>query len=248
MSNVAGYILPPPFQVKSTASDDKRKQINTDLCHHIPNFHGIFDSANQVVNDATVSGNTAAGMDADELAKCFELWIVKLYSDAKGIVVPGEQVLILADSGPGQHNKKMLALLCARGFYYVLTGIQNTTHVIQASNQNYGLFMTIYHMYLEMFKHSYKQSQLLVHTRQTDIHLVLVFGEKHDLPGAPLLLSAFDAAFACENSNDIWRTIAIFPIMQEGLQEEHATHKLIMLPDGTIAPNVDLSSLALVKL
>jgi hypothetical protein len=60
-----------------------------------------------------------------------------LYPDTKD--EEGYQVYFKLDSGPGRLNIPMLADLRCRGVY-LFPGVQNTTHVTQETDQNYGLF------------------------------------------------------------------------------------------------------------
>ena len=70
-----------------------------------------------------------------------------LYPDAAD--VPGKRVMIKIDSGPGRNNEDMLVSLRLRGFY-LLTGLPNSTHVTQETDQNYGMFKTYQRSNLEV--------------------------------------------------------------------------------------------------
>ena len=74
-------------------------------------------------------------MDTIEFAKYLESSIVPLYPNARD--EPGLQVAVLVDSGPGHLNSVMLAEMKLLGFY-LLPGVPNTTHITQATDQNYG--------------------------------------------------------------------------------------------------------------
>jgi hypothetical protein len=61
----------------------------------------------------------------------------------------GLRVVFKIDGGPGQLNIQMLAELLCRGIY-LFPGVQNTTHVTQETDQNYGLFKSKLCKNLEM--------------------------------------------------------------------------------------------------
>jgi hypothetical protein len=61
----------------------------------------------------------------------------RLYPDAADLV--GRRVLYKIDGGPGRLAKGMLAD-CRAHSVYLFPGVQNTTHVTQETDQNYGLF------------------------------------------------------------------------------------------------------------
>ena len=82
-----------------------------------------------------------AGMDMKEFAKYLFSSIVPLYPDASDI--PGKQVAIIVDSGSGCVNADMLAKLRICGFY-LIPGVPNTTHVMQAIDKNYGVLKSVY--------------------------------------------------------------------------------------------------------
>ena len=55
----------------------------------------------------------------------------------------GKRVLIKIDSGPGRLNLTLLARLCILGFV-LYPGVPNTTAFTQETDQNYGLFKSIF--------------------------------------------------------------------------------------------------------
>ena len=85
-------------------------------------------------------------MDTVEFKKYLEGGICPLYPEASD--VPGNRVLLILDSGPWWKNLKLLASLRARGFYKI-TGVPNTTHVTQPTDQNHGYFKSIYRQNLK---------------------------------------------------------------------------------------------------
>ena len=93
----------------------------------------------------TESSNKKGGMDAVEFEKYLESSIVPLYPDA--LDEPGKHVANLVDSGPGRSNESMLAKMRLLGFY-LCPGVPNTTHVTQATDQNYGMFKHVYRVNL----------------------------------------------------------------------------------------------------
>ena len=240
-STVAGYPLPPHFQLKTATKENEKKKINTEFLRHIPNFLGVWGFGKETRRGGTLNCNVTAGMDGAEFFKYLEQSVVTLFPDARNI--PGKRVMIIVDSGPGRNNKKLLSLLRARGFI-VVTGVPNTTHVTQATDRNYGPFKDIYRRNLEEFVRYRKSMRKTV--KPQDIPLLIFGGKADDEDGAPLLRSAFDHAFAFETNRKIWRTIGIFPFNRQCLQDSNVSHELIMLENGTIDLDTDPSSISLI--
>ena len=185
--------------------------------------------------------NANAGMDREEFEKYVMDAIVKLYPDASN--VPGRQVMLIVDSGPGRNNKALLAsLLAARGFL-LHPGVPNTTHVTQPTDCNYGYFKTLYRNNLEKLAHYRHMNNN--NLWQSDYPL-LVFGKRDGWNEKVTLDFAFDEAFFIDRCKDVWRTIGISPFTRNCLQDEKVQHELILLPDGSIDLSTDPNVAALV--
>ena len=84
------------------------------------------------------------GMDVQEFCNIYvvEDCIVPLYPDVEDIA--GKRVLLLVDSFPGRTQLDMLASLRIKCIY-LKAGVPNTTHITQLTDQNYGMFKSIYY-------------------------------------------------------------------------------------------------------
>jgi len=91
--------------------------------------------------------NEKACMNTVKLENYFVKVILSLYPDVEDIAK--QRVIIKVDSGPEQNNIDMLAYMRGLGLY-CYPGFLNTTHVIQKTNQNYGLFKSNFCSNLEI--------------------------------------------------------------------------------------------------
>ena len=57
--------------------------------------------------------------------------------------------MIKGNSGPGRTNIKTIAYIRALGVYF-MSGVPNTTHLSQETDQSYGLFKSIFRSNLEV--------------------------------------------------------------------------------------------------
>jgi hypothetical protein len=73
--------------------------------------------------------------------------VERLYPDARDQV--DCRVLLKIDGGPGRLDLNSLAELRSRGVY-LFPGVQNTTHVSQETDQNYGLFKSLLRKYIQV--------------------------------------------------------------------------------------------------
>ena len=75
--------------------------------------------------------------------------------------MPLKRVLLKLDSGPGRMNLDMLADLRLQGVY-VIPGVPNTTHVTQETDQNYGLYKSIYRGNLQLLSEARQKMRKLI--------------------------------------------------------------------------------------
>jgi len=108
----------------------------------VPIVEGVFGFGCVTEVGMTIGAKPNAGMDTIEFSKYLTANIVPLYSDASD--TKGNRVSIIVDSDPGRISTEMLAEMRLRGFYLIL-GVQNTTHVTHATDRNYGPVKTKYH-------------------------------------------------------------------------------------------------------
>ena len=196
-STAAGHPLPPHFQLKSVAEDDK-KRIQTVFINGLPNVTGVYDTLGTSVDSpCSVNCNATAGMDAKEFRKYLEDSICPLYPTACD--QPGKRVLLILDGGPGRSDLGTRTFLQARGFH-LLPGVPNTTHVTQATDRNYGYFKSMYRKNLKDLV-EYQQSHKL-QVQLADIPL-LVFGKRFGWTKNVVLKHAFDNVFSVEKSKAV---------------------------------------------
>ena len=147
----------------------------------------------------TANFNLKAGMDSMEFSKYLQQAIMPLYPDSQDI--PGKRVLIIVDSGPVRYDREMLVSLRYRGFY-LMAGFQNTTHVTQPTDRNYGPFKNIYRKNLtELTRKRQAQGLTII---PVDIP-ILVFGY------GDRLRNAFNETFGVDINLAIWKLIGISP-------------------------------------
>ncbi|OEU17850.1 hypothetical protein FRACYDRAFT_238278 [Fragilariopsis cylindrus CCMP1102] len=175
-----------------------------------------------------------------ELCKYVENCIVPLYPDAEDVA--GKRVLLIVDSGPGRIQVEMLARLKLKGIY-LKPGVPNTTHITQPTDQNYGLFKSIYRSNLKLLT---KHTTTIKHT---SIPLMVFGGDFKDEDGAVLchLQSAFDEAFSFDRNQEVWRKLGFNPFTRACLLDAKVKHEVVVLADGTIDLEGDPLSHLLMK-
>ena len=164
--------------------------------------NSVFDQVTEL--GVTANCNMKAGMDVEEFCKYVEDCIVPLYPNAED--KPDKRVLLIVDNGPGQTQVEMLAHLRMKGIY-VKPGVPNTTHITQPTDQNYGMFKSIYRSNLKLL------TQHTTSIKHTSIPL-LVFGGDYEQCGDVVLCnlpSAFDEAFSFDRNQEVWRKLGFYP-------------------------------------
>ena len=122
-----------------------------------------------------------------------------------------QRIFQIIDIDPARYKEGTLAFMCTRGFY-LLPGVQNTTHVTQSTDCKYGLFKTVYHNNLKKFA-AYRQLRRET-TKQSSMPLLIFGGSESNLQ----VRNTFEEAFAIEKLQDIWKTIGILPYTRHCLQ------------------------------
>jgi len=135
-SNTAGEALPPHFQLKTLAQQNDTQKMSMDWFVHAHDVVGKFGFDEERVLPTTFGLNKKGGLD-----KYIKKAILPLYPDV--VDEDGKQVLLKVDSGPGRMNVDMLASLRLQGVH-LAPGVPNTTHITQETDQNYGLFKSVY--------------------------------------------------------------------------------------------------------
>jgi len=98
-SNAAGEALPPHFQLKTTAKTVSRERFNVGFLLHAQNANGKFGHNEVTSLPCTLGMNDRAGINAEELDKCFHKSMLPLYPDVADVA--GSRVTVKVDSGPG---------------------------------------------------------------------------------------------------------------------------------------------------
>eukprot|EP00536_Pseudo-nitzschia_multiseries_P002729 jgi/Psemu1/6163/gm1.6163_g len=147
----------------------------------------------------TVNCNASAGMDGTEFTKVVKDAYMPLYPDLAP--VPGKRVVLLVDSGPGREDNKLQIITALEGLY-LLTGVPNTTHIWQPTDQNYGPFKTMFRKNKKILNKSWRARELTV--RSDDIPQLVFRGPETEYV---TLDTAFHKVFSVEKSKAIWRHI-----------------------------------------
>ena len=238
-STMDGYPVPPHFQVRSLARTEQTKKLDTRLFENMRKVFGRWGFDEVTERGVTANCNMKAGMDVEEFCKYVEDCIVPLYPDARD--EPGKRVLLIVDSGPGRTQVEMLARLRTKGIY-VKPGVPNTTHITQPTDQNYGMFKSIYRSNLKLL------TQHTTSIKHTSIPL-LVFGGDYTNEGVVLchLQSAFDEAFSFDRNQEVWRKLGFYPFTRACLLDSKVKHEVVLLADGTIDLDADPQSTILIE-
>ena len=111
-------------------------------------------------------------------------------------------MIVKVDSGPGRTNIEMLAYLRVLGIYCV-PGVPNTTHVTQETDQNYGLFKTIFRSNIETLSQARFDIQKTLQVQDLPL---LVFGGIGDITQVTLQ-DSFDQAFSISANLKCWKNV-----------------------------------------
>jgi hypothetical protein len=140
-SNAAGEALPIHVMFSSDAQEESY-QVDARWMADFPRVRARFGHDNEEELCAQVTLNERGGTDDRVLHQSFSCYTERLYPDAADLF--GLRVPYKIDCGPGRLAEGMLADCRAHGVY-LFTGVQNTTHVTQETDQNYGLFKSDIH-------------------------------------------------------------------------------------------------------
>ena len=98
-----GDPFPPHFQLKSTATTDYGKRINSHFNNEIPHVRGQWCFGKVVEIGCTENCNSKAGMNSVEFSKYLQQAIMAMYPDSQDI--PGKRVIIIVGSVPGRYDR-----------------------------------------------------------------------------------------------------------------------------------------------
>ena len=138
--------MPIHIMFASKAAEECNYAVNLEWILGFPSVIGQFGHTEEKSFTASTTVNTKGGTDARVLAQYLMHVLKKLYPNASD--TPGNRVLFKIDGGPGRLDIKSLAELRVKGCY-LFPGVQNTTHVTQETDQNYGKFKSLLRKYLQ---------------------------------------------------------------------------------------------------
>ena len=138
-------------------------------------------------------------------------------------------MIVKVNSGPGCTNIEMLAYLRVLGIYCI-PGVPNTTHVTQETDQNYGLFKTIFRSNIETLSQARFDMQKTLQVQDLPL---LVFGGIDDVTKVTLE-DSFDQAFSVSANLKCWRKCGTVPVTRVALLAENVQHQVVSKEDGTI--------------
>ncbi|CAJ1934739.1 unnamed protein product [Cylindrotheca closterium] len=128
------------------------------------------------------------------------------------------------DNGPGRNQIEALAQLRNNGIY-VFLGVPNTTSVSQETDQNCGVFKSIYRENREKMVNDQNLMQ-----KPTNLSLpvigILIFGGTDPVTGENHFCSAFDEAFSKEKCLGAWAKVGAAPCTRKCLNSAKVCHQL----------------------
>ena len=152
-------------------------------------------------------------------------------------------MIVKVDSGPGRTNIEMLAYLKVLGIYCV-PGVPNTTHVTQETDQNYGLFKTIFRSNIETLSQARFDIQKTLQVQDLPL---LVFGGIDDITQVTLQ-DSFDRAFSISANIKCWKKCGAVPVTRSALLADDVRHQVVVEEDGTIDLETDSEAQLLIQL
>ena len=152
-------------------------------------------------------------------------------------------MIVKVDSGPGRTNIEMLAYLKVLGIYCV-PGVPNTTHVTQETDQNYGLFKTIFRSNIETLSQARFDMKKTLQVQDLPL---LVFGGIDDVTKVTLE-DSFEQAFSVCANLKCWRKCGAVPVTRSALLAEDVRHQVVIEEDGTIDVETDPEARLLIQL
>jgi hypothetical protein len=192
-SNSAGEALPPHFQFMTAAVTEENESIRNECLRYMLNIVGFFGHEEKQM-PVSFGMNANRGMDDDEFFEYLQKSIMPLYPDLAP--VNGKWVVLKCDSGPGQLNEQLLAMLQFHGFI-LYPGIPNTTAVSQETDQNYGPFQSQFRI----------EQKKVVNLAPWVVGLIVFGGTDAKVVDGPTIQSAFQHGFSREQSIAAWKKV-----------------------------------------
>ena len=218
-SNALGEALPPHFQFSTTAKIEERHKVRSDMFEHMQLTQGTFGHAEPMLFPVSVGVNDKGGMDDKEFESYLLNMMHCLYPDASD--TPGKRVMIKLDSGPGRSNVDLLARLRLKG-YLLYPGVPNTTAVTQETDQNYGLFKSIYRTNLLKMANDREEAGLSTSLNMSVVGLLIFGGTDRDTKEQ--YRNAFAESFSKEKCIHSWQKVGAAPLTRACLRDSKVRH------------------------
>lgn len=226
----------------SDAQQEENFRIRSDWVVGLPKVTAKFGHREEQQFCAQIVVNEKGGTDARVLSIVLLKYSNLLYPDARD--EDGHCVCFKIDGGPGRLNLQMLAELRLQGVY-LFPGVQNTTHVTQETDQNYGLFKSQLRKNIQTLmafqQNAFIQQQQL-HEHLPDEHPspslpslnrshygILLSGKE----SSPTLLPAFANAFTKERCLKAWASCGAVPLTRSALSNPSVRHEVSATDDTT---------------
>jgi len=221
----AGELIPPHFQLTTEGQNEELQVWNTSIIKYMHDVHGCFGFDDGKYHPCTFGMNERGGMNKDEFEEYVKNSLVTLYPDAADI--PGKQVLLKADSGPGRKNTDLMAYLRVRGFY-LIPGLPNSTHVTQEMELLIGALKSVFYQNLEKLTRGCLMRKRAVPSGAEIVGLLLFGGlflcndpnENIDVQ----FINAFQVAGNKEKVRGYFEKIGFAPFTRKYLENKRVRH------------------------
>ncbi len=118
--------MPIHWQLPTAATAEEREKLRFEFLTHVCNTRSRFGCDEERVWPCTIGLNEKGSMNDEEFDKYINNSIVPLDPDLEDM--PGKQVLLKVDSGPGRNRRGLLNKARFQGVY-LFPGLPNTTSV-----------------------------------------------------------------------------------------------------------------------
>ena len=231
--------MPLHIMFSSEAKQESNYAVNAAWILNLPRVVGRFGHDNDKSFPASVTTNEKGGTDGRVLQQVLQHYIAKLFPDVADI--PGKRVVFKIDGGPGRLDIQSLAELQSLGVY-LFPGVQNTTHVTQETDQNYGEFKSLLRKHIQQllnelyakYREKLQEQQiagsnapLAAPTLNRSHYGVLLSGrdadEEHGVAEIP---PVFHLSFSKEKNLRSWAACGAVPLTRAPLNHRSVRHEL----------------------
>jgi hypothetical protein len=238
-SNAAGEAMPIHIMFSSDAKEESNYAVNAAWILVLPCVTAQFGHDEEKTFAASVTTNEKGGTDGRVLKQVLNHYVTQLFPGSADI--PGKRVLLKIDCRPGRLDISNLAELRSR-VVNLFPGVQNTTHITQETDQNYGQFKTLLQKYIQQllnelyakYREQVQQQNLAVSnaplaapTLNRSHYGVLLGGREanEDESVAPIP-PIFHLYFSKEKNLRSWEACGAVPLMRAPLNHSSVHHEL----------------------